>query len=193
MFGEAVGDPVHWVCLGHQSLDGGSLIYVETFSRSRTDALIARSSEAPLQHVASYAAVTLANLTLPEHSLPRPDGFYRALASTTMECSGHYADWPTARWQVDRRTVIAHAWRFAGGWAAVSDAAEAVYLAAVGVGNHPDGLSLAVLEDGDAYHFDLDEPMHSSVMIASHTARIDGDTPPPRRGDWHADQLRLMS
>ena len=72
------------------------------------------------------------------------------------------------------------------------DAVEDVYLAAVGVGIDPDGLSLGVLDNGDAYHFELDQPMHPPVMVASHAARADGDRPPPRREDWHPDQLQLM-
>jgi hypothetical protein len=66
-------------------------------------------------------------------------------------------------------------------------------LSAVGIGTEPDDLALDELENGDAYHFDLDQPMHAPVMVASHAARADGDAPPPRRRDWHADQLRLMS
>jgi hypothetical protein len=192
-FGEAIGNPVHWVCLGHQSPDGGSLIYVESFSRPRTDALVARSFQKPLQHVASYAAALLANVTLPVETLPRPDGLYRALTDLTEERSSKYADWPPVRWHVDGTAVTARMWQFAGGWMAVSDAVEAVYLAAVAMGTKPDGLALAELENGDAYHFDPDRPMHAPVMVASRAARADGDAPPPRRRDWHADQLRLMS
>lgn len=192
-FGDAIGNPVHWVSLGHQSLDGALLIYVETLSRPHTDALVARSSQRPLQHVASYAAALLANVTLPVDTLPRPDGIYPALTGMTEELSDKYADWPPVRWHVDGTAVTAWMWRFAGGWMAVSDGAEAVYLAAVGIGTEPDGLALAELENGDAYHFDLDQPMHAPVMVASHAARADGDAPPPRRRDWHADQLRLMS
>jgi hypothetical protein len=191
-FGEAVGDPVHWVSLGHQSLDGESLIYVETFSRQRIDARRARSVEAALPQVASYATALLANVTLPVQSLPRPDGFLRALIDQTQESSSQSEDWPPVRWHIDGGVVTARVWNFAGGWAAVSDALEAVYLAAVGVSNDPEGLSLAVLENGDAYHFDLGQPLHSSVMVASHTARIDGCPPPPQPRAWHADQLRLM-
>jgi hypothetical protein len=143
-FGDAIGNPVLWVSLGHQSLDGGSLIYVETFSRPRTDALVVRSCEKPLQHVASYAAALLANVTLPVDTLPRPDGLCRALIGLTEERSGKYADWPLVRWHVDGTAVTARMWQFAGGWMAVSDGVEAVYLAAVGMGNEPDGRALAM-------------------------------------------------
>ena len=191
-FGEAIDDPVHWVSLGHQSPDGESLIYVETFSRPRTDALTAPSFQTPLQHVAFYGAAVLINATLPVESLPRPDGLFRAMLDHADARINEYVQWPQVRWQVDGVAVTAHVWWFAGGWVAVSDAVEDVYLTAVGVGSDPDGLSLAVLEHGDAYHFELDQPMHTPVMVASHAARADGDPPPPRRQDWHADQLRLM-
>jgi hypothetical protein len=116
--------PVHWVSLGNQSLDGASLIYVETFSRPRTDALVARSSQRPLQHVASYAAALPANVTLPVDTLPRPDGIYPALIGMTEEFSDKYADWPPVRWHVDGTAVTAWMWRFAGGWMAASDGAR---------------------------------------------------------------------
>lgn len=193
LFGDAIGDPVHWVSLGHQSPDGESLIYVETFFRPRTDALAAPSLQTPLQHVAFYAAALLINATLPVESLlPAPDGLIRAMLDHADERSSQFSQWPPVRWQVDGIAVTARTWRFAGGWVAVSDAVEDVYLAAVGVGSDPDGLSLAVLEHGNAYHFELDQPMHTPVMVASHAARTDGDPPPPRCRDWHADQLRLM-
>jgi hypothetical protein len=192
IFGDAIGDPVHWVSLGHQSLDGESLIFVETFSRPRTNALTAPGGQPPLQHVAFCAGVVLINVTLPVQSLPRPDGLLRALADHGNERSGQYAQWPLIRWQMDGTEVTARVWRFAGGWVAVSDAIGDVYLAAVGVGADPDGLSLAVLQDGSAYHFGLDQPLHTHVMSASRAARAGGGSPEPRRQDWHADQLRLL-
>jgi hypothetical protein len=192
LFGDAVGDPVRWVSLGHRSPDGESLVYVETFSRSYTDASAATSGEAPLQDVAFDAAVLLINATLPVDSLPRPAGLIKAIVDHANERSSQYTRWPQVRWQVDGVAVVARVWWFAGGWAAVSDVVEDAYLAAVGVGINPDGLSLAMLENGDAYHFGLDQPMHPPVMIASHAARTDGDPPPPWRAEWHPDQLQLM-
>jgi hypothetical protein len=192
LFGGAIGDPVQWVSLGHQSLDGESLIYVETFPGPRTDALAVPSLQPSLQHVAFDAAALLINLTLPVISLPRPDGIIKALVDHAHEGSGQYERWAQVRWQVDGAAVNARVWWFAGGWAAVSDAVEGVYLAAVGVGANPEGLSLAVLENGDAYHFELGQPMHTPVLVASHAARTDGDPPPRQPQDWHPDQLRLM-
>lgn len=192
MFGEAIGDPVHWVMLFHLSLGGESAVVVETFSRPRTDALVSASGVTPLQHVAHYAANTLINVTLPERSEPWPDGFLRALGNHAYEHSRQWPQWPLARWLVDGAVVAARVWRFAGGWVAVSDAVEGVYLAAVGAGTDPDGLSLAVLQDGSAYHFDLQQPLHVPVISASRE-RAGGDALELHlRQDLHADQLRLL-
>jgi hypothetical protein len=89
--------------------------------------------------------------------------------------------------------VAARGQRFAGGWAAVCDAADDVYLSAVGVGGGPEGLSLALLRDVRAYHFDLAQPLHPRVMTASsQAAGVQFESPGWRRQDRHADQLRLM-
>ena len=192
-FGEAIGDPVHWVSLGHQGLDGTSLVFVEPFSRLRTDAWEGASGQPPLQHVAFHAAASLINLTLPARSVSRPDGYGRALVGHADERSGHCEQWPLVRWRLDGATVGAHVWRFAGGWEAVSDAVEGVYLAVVGVGTDPDGLSLALLQDASAYHFDLVEQLHPRVMSASaRAAGVQLEGAPWQRRDWHADQLRLL-
>jgi hypothetical protein len=192
MFGERIGDPVHWVMLFHQSFSGDSVIAVETFSRLRTDALVSGSGDTPLQHVAHYAANTLINVTLPGRSEPWPDGFLAALSRHAYEHSRQCAGWPLARWQVDGAAVTARVWRFAGGWVVLSDAIEGVYLAAVGVGIDSDRLSLAVLQDGGAYHFDLHQPLHVHVMSASRE-RAGGDALELRCGQgMHADHLRLL-
>lgn len=115
-FGDAIGDPVRWVSLGHQSLNGESLTFVETFSRLRADALAARFLQPPLQQVAFYAAVVLINVTLPAKPLPWPDGFQRALVGHADERSGQYAQWPLVSWRVNGAAVTARAWWFAGGW-----------------------------------------------------------------------------
>jgi hypothetical protein len=190
-FGDAIGDPPHWVSLGHLGPDGGSLILVETHSRARTDAMVAPSGRAPLAYVAQCAAITLVNLTLPPLSVPRPEGMLRALVDHAEERGG-YPAWPRARWRVDGAAVTARAWRFAGGWAAVSEAVD-VYLAVAGLGTDPDGLSLGLIADGGAYHFRLDQPLHPDVMAASRAARPGGgEFPWPQPGQWHDDQLRLL-
>jgi hypothetical protein len=192
-FGDQVGDPPRWVRLSHQSVDGESLIMVESYSRPVTDDLAARRDEPPLADVASRAATTLINVTLPVQLVLRPDGYLRASGAHVMEFAGQLGQWPVIGWRVDGAAVTARAGWFAGGWAAVSDAVAGVYLSAVGMGVGPDGLSLARLQDGAAYHFDLRQPLRPGVLSASaRAADVQFEVPPWQRQDWHADQLRLM-
>jgi hypothetical protein len=192
-FGDQVGDPPRWVRLGHQSGDGASLVLVETYSRPATDDLSARQGEPQLADAACRAAHILIDVTLPVLSVPRPDGFLRVVVDHAMEIAGQYPQWPAVRWRVDGAPVSACVTWFAGGWAAVSDAVAEVYLSAVGIGVGPDGLSLARLQDGVAYHFDLDQPLRPGVLSASsRAADLRFEVPPWQRRDWHADQLQLM-
>lgn len=193
LFGDAIGDLVRWVSLGHLGPDGPSGVLVETHSRARTDAAAASYGELPLEYVAQRAATTLVNLTLPALSVPRPDGMLRALVNHAQERGSECARWSPARLQVDGATVAARAWPFAGGWAAVSDAVDGVYLAVAGAGADPDGLPLALVADGGGYHFRLDEPLHPDVVTASRAARPGGEELPwPQPGQWHDDQLRVL-
>lgn len=192
-FGDQVGDPPRWVRLSHQSVDGDSLIMVESYSRPVTDDLAARRGEPPLADVAFRAALILLDATLPVQSVLRPDGFLRALQEHLPKFAGQYPQWPAVGWRVDGAAVTARVSWFAGGWAAVSDGVAEVYLSAVGVGIGPDGLSLARLQDGAAYHFDLKQPLRPGVLSASsRAAAVELEAPPWQRQDWHADHLRLM-
>lgn len=67
-----------------------------------------------------------------------------------------------------------------------------MYLAAVGLGTGPEGLSLAVLQVGSAYHFNLDQPLQSRML--SESLERDGgyDSRYLRRQEFHADQLQLL-
>lgn len=192
-FGDQVGDPPRWVRLSHQSVDGDSLIMVESSSRPVTDDLAGRRGELPLADVALRAAHILLDVTLPVQSVPRPDRFLQALHKHLPEFAGQYARCPAVAWRVDGAAVTARVSWFAGGWAAVSDAVAGVYLSAVGIGAGPDGLSLARLHDGAAYHFDLKQPLRPGVLSASRRAAgVQLEAPPRQRQDWHADQLWLM-
>jgi hypothetical protein len=106
-FGDQIGDPPRWVRLSHQSVDGDSLIMVESYSRPVTDDLAARRGEPPLADVASRAASILINVTLPVQSVLRPDGFLRALHKHLPEFAGQYARWPAVGWRVDGAAVTA--------------------------------------------------------------------------------------
>jgi hypothetical protein len=190
-FGDRIGDEVRSVGLAHQSTQTGALIMVDSYSRPLTDAQAARAGQSPLQLVAFAASVVLVNLTLPAQSVPRPPGILRALVNNADARSRQYAQWSVVRWRVDGWPVAARGWRFAGGWAAFSDSVDGVYLAAAGsAGTDPDGLAFGLLHDGLAYGFDLDQPLHPSVIAASSAAGGERIPPPPRH--WHADQVRLL-
>jgi hypothetical protein len=178
--------------LAHQNLDTGALIMVETWSRPLTDSAAARTGEPPLQSVAFSASVVLVNLTLPAQSVARPPGILRALVNNAYARSGEYEQWSPASWEVDGSEVTARVWRFADGWAACTDGADGVYLAAAGSGTGPVGLVLTAFKDGHPYHVDLDAPLHPGVVAASSAARAGGERLFPPREDWHADQVRLM-
>jgi hypothetical protein len=202
LFGDEIGDPLRWVSLGHRSRDGDALVVVKTYARRAagaprsyqipTDAQAAELGRSPLEWVAFSAAVELINLTLPVRSLPRPPGFNRALADRAGQAGQEYGRWPAVRWSVDGQAVTAHRWRFAGGWAAFTDAVEGVYLYATGLGTDPDGLSLSVLQDGGGYHFALDQPLWPEALSAARAAAGVDELAELRAVDWHPDQLRLM-
>ena len=158
-FGDEIGDPPRWVGLAHQAEDGQSQIMVHTYSRPPTNAKAARWGQPPLQEVAFDAAHMLINVTLPAQSVARPDGYIPLLVEHATKVADQYAQWPTVSWQVDAAVVAARVCRFACGWAAITDAADEVYLAVVGVGAEPEGLSLTQFQDGSAYHFDLAGPL----------------------------------
>jgi hypothetical protein len=119
-------------------------------------------------------------------------GLLHALVNDADANSREYAQWSPVSWRLDGSQAPARSRRFAGGWAACSDSADGVYLAAAGLGIDPDGLALTALSDGRAYSFDLDRPLHPGIIAASSAARAGGERLPPLRPDWHADQLRLM-
>jgi hypothetical protein len=90
-FGDQAGDTPRRVRLAHQSVDGASLIMVESYSRPGTDDMAARQTEPPLADVVYCAASILINVTLPVQSVPRPDGFLRTLGAHVTAFAGQYA------------------------------------------------------------------------------------------------------
>lgn len=191
-FGYELGDLLRWVSLAHESADGDSLITVSTYARRTVDARAAQWERTPLQNVAFDAAHILINVTLPAQSVPRPDGFLPLLTERATKVAADHAQWPVIQWQVDSAAVAARVWRFADGWAAITDAVDDVYLSAVGVGAGPEDLALAQLQDASAYHFNLAQPLHPSVLSASRQAagaQFEGQQ--WQRQDWHEDHVRL--
>ncbi len=161
-----------------------------------TDAQAAERGWPALKDVATQSTVTLISLTLQVLSLTRPPGFLRALVEHADAAASAYRDWPQVSWRVDGQLVQVHVWRFAGGWAAFTDAAAGVYLSVAGIGpdTGPEDLGFAALRDGRAYHFDLDGPLSLAMAEAAAEA---GDVPPGadqpwQHQEWHPDQLQLI-
>jgi hypothetical protein len=192
-YGDALGDDVRWIGLAQGDPGADELIMVETFSRSLTNSLHVRGGEPPLKSVSFAAAVTLVNLTLPDPSVDRPEGLFKAVVDHADTRSRQHADWTPVTWLVDGAPVTALAWEFAGGWAAFSDALPDVYLAISGSTGSPDGIAIDLLKDSRAYHFDLDQPLHPRVIETSAAAALaDCGRSWPGRADLHPDQLRLL-
>lgn len=193
LFGDEIGDPPRWVSLGHEMVNGQSLIMVNTYSGRATDAQAGRLGRPPLEDVAFDAAHTLINVTLPVQSVPRPNGFLPLLTERALHAASQSAQWGAVQWRVDDATVAARVWRFAGGWAAISDAVDDVYLSAVGAGTRPEGLSLTRLRDGGAYHFDLAQPLAPGLLSASRQAAgVEFEGSQWESQGWHADHVRLL-
>lgn len=190
LFGERIGDPVAKVCLAHQWPDNRSAVFVSTLSRARFDTRADRHGLDRLADAAMEPAVVLVNLTLPESSVPRPDGLVRALVEHAESRTAGHSAWPVTSWHLDGITAPARVWRFAGGWAAFSDALPEIYLTAAGVANDPDGLEFAQLHDGNAYHFDLTGRLSTRVLTESRAASGAPDL--VASVEWHADQLALL-
>jgi hypothetical protein len=193
LFGDQIGDPPRWVALGHETADGQSLIMVNTYSGRPTDARAARLGQPPVEDVAFDAAHSLIDVTLPVQSVPRPNGFLPLLTEHAQHAASQSAQWAAVQWRVDAATVPARVWLFAGGWAAISDAVDDVYLSAVGTGTQPEGLSLTRLRDGSAYHFDLAQPLAPGLRSASRQAAgVEFEGSRWESQGWHADHVRLM-
>jgi hypothetical protein len=195
-YGDALGDPVRYVGLARLSADASQLTIVETHSREMTDAAQEDDDEPGVQAVAFAAAFTLLNLTLPDSSVPRPEGFHWALVDLAVERGQDYPDWTPVTWQVDGRPVTARAWEFAGGWAAFCDGLDDVYLAVASSGgrSEPDGLALTRLRQSDtgAYHVDLSQPLPPGIRQQSRDAARTDELEWREPADWHPDQLHLL-
>lgn len=190
-FGGKIGDPVAWALLAHQAPESRSAVFVYTLDRAPLDAHADRHGLDRLAEAANVPAIGLVNLTLPELSVPRPDGMLKVLVAHANDRSSHYAEWPEISWRVDGVTVAARVWRFADGWAAFSDALPDVYLTAAGIANEPDGLQFARLPNGDAYGFDLADRL--SIGVLNESRAVGGVHELVDNAVWHRDQLRLLA
>jgi hypothetical protein len=194
-FFEALPSQPAWaVWLGHRTPDGldepGGL-RVGTFARQRYEATMCPRGQDPLAAVALGATLGLVNLTLPDVSVPRPDGLISALVDKAEEMAKAHADWPRVHWDVDGMPAPAAVWEFAGAWAGFTAALPDAYVAVVGIGVPADGLRLVPVRDEADYRMDLRAPLDLAELGRQKGQRPDSWLPPPRRDGFHADQLAV--
>ncbi len=186
------GRPPWALWLGHREPDSDSGVRVGTLPRQRYEAVMCPNGKDPLVEVAFSGAFGVINLTLPTSTVPRPEGFIPALVEHAEQQARSYADWPIAWWEIEGAQVRARVWHFAGGWAAFSTALDDAYLVAVGVGTDPANLSFVPIEDTAVYDADLTAPLDFAELGRKKSVRPEAWLPPPRRDDFHPDQLAFL-
>jgi hypothetical protein len=83
----------------------------------------------------AWPARSVARAPQPQYRCPWPAGLPALAQAKRQAARAAMAGLlPVVRWQVDAAAVEARVCRFAGGRAAITDAADEVYLAVVGVG-----------------------------------------------------------
>lgn len=178
--------------LGHRDQEGDSGVRVGTLPRKRYEETMCPGRGDPLAVVALSGALGLVNLTLPDSSVPRPDGLIEALVEHAEGQAKRHRQWPAVWWDIDGAWVRARVWHFAGAWTGFTEALPDVYLVVIGVGVESRGLSLARVTELTGYGTDLRAPL-SLVELGRHkSTRPRAWIPPPTREAFHRDQLALL-
>lgn len=192
-FFEGTPDAPPWVLwLGHRERYGDRGVRVGTFPRNRYVAAKCPCGGDPLAEVAFSGALGLVNLTLPDSSVPRPDGLILALVEHAEQQAERYDDWPALPWRVDGEPVRARVWQFAGAWAGFTDMVDDVYVVAVGIGVDPSVRLARITETASAYGTDLTAPLSLVELGRWKSVRPEAWLPPPDRDAFHPDQLALL-
>ncbi|WP_167166052.1 hypothetical protein [Saccharomonospora amisosensis] len=191
-FFEGAPDTPPWALwLGHRDEEGESGVRVGTLPRKRYEQTMCPGGGDPVAEVAHSGALGLVNLTLPDTSVPRPDGLIVALVEHAERQAKRYREWPLVWWDIDGAWVRARVWHFAGAWTGFTEALADTYVVAIGVGVESRGLSLARVTDLTAYGTDLRAPL-SLIELGRHkSTQPKAWIPPPTRGAFHPDQLAL--
>ncbi|PXY32647.1 hypothetical protein [Prauserella muralis] len=178
--------------LGHRERDSEHGVRVGSLPRRRYADAMCPGGGDPLAEVAFSGAFGLVNLTLPDSSVPRPDGLIPALVEHAERQAKLHRDWARVGWDVDGTRVGARVWRFAGAWAGFTDALEETYVVAVGIGVEPEGLRLDRVTGTAAYGIDFGAPLSLVELGRYKSTRPDTWLPPPQRDAFHPDQLARM-
>lgn len=177
--------------LGHRLSRSDRGVRVGTFRRQRYIDAMCRNGRDPLAEVAFSGAFGLVNLTLPDTSVPRPDGLIGALVEHAEKQSKRYMKWSTAWWDVAGNMARARVLHFAGAWAGFTEAVQDAYVVAIGIGIGADDLRLVPVEGGP-YGTDFRRRLDFAELGRLRSVRPDAWLPPPRRDGFHPDQLALV-
>lgn len=186
------GTPSWALWLGHREYDSDNGVRVGSLPKRRYEETMCPNGGDPLAKVAFSAAFGLVNLTLPDGSVPRPDGLIESLVEHAEKQANRYEHWPTTFWQVDGKPVPARMWRFAGAWAGFTEALSETYVVVIGLGVEPDDLRLMRITKPDSYGANFAAALNLVELGRQKSSRPEAWLPPPRRGEFHADQLALM-
>lgn len=178
--------------LGQRLADTERGLRVGSMPRLRYERAMCPGGGDPLAEVAFGAAFGLVNLTLPDSSVPRPHGLIESLLAHAEQHARRYEKWEHVTWWVDGMSVRARIWEFAGGWTGFTGDLDDSYVAVIGIGVAPDGLSLARVTDPKSYGVDFSAPI-SLLDLGRHRAtRPEAWLPPPRRDAFHPEQTALL-
>ncbi|GAA1199916.1 hypothetical protein GCM10009675_14850 [Prauserella alba] len=178
--------------LGQRLSDTERGLRIGSMPRLRYERAMCPGGGDPLAEVAFGAAFGLVNLTLPDSSVPRPDGLIESLLSHAEQHARRYEKWKRVTWRVDGMSVRARIWEFAGGWTGFTGDLDDSYVAAIGIGVAADGLSLARVSDPKAYGVDFSAPISLADLGRHRATRPEAWLPPPRRDAFQPEQLALL-
>lgn len=178
--------------LGQRLADTERGLRIGSMPRSRYERAMCPGGGDPLAEVAFGAAFGLVNLTLPDSSVPRPDGLIESLLAHAEQHARRYEKWKRVTWRVDGMSVRARIWEFAGGWTGFTGDLDDSYVAVIGIGVAAEGLSLARVTDPKAYGVDFSAPISLADLGKHRATRPEAWLPPPRRDAFHPEQLALL-
>ncbi|WP_308292213.1 hypothetical protein [Prauserella halophila] len=187
-----VGQAPWALWLGQRLADTECGLRIGSLPRLRYERAMCPGGGDPHAEVAFSAAFGLVNLTLPDSSVPRPDGLIESLLAHAEQHARRYEKWKRVTWRVDGMSVRARIWEFAGGWTGFTGDLDDSYVAVIGIGVAPEELSLARVTDPTSYGVDFSVPISFADLGRHRATRPEAWLPPPRRDAFDAEQLALL-
>ncbi|MBO0839406.1 MAG: hypothetical protein J2O49_01075 [Sciscionella sp.] len=178
--------------LGHVTRDGNSGILIGTLPRQYFDSWYRPTSVAVDSSTAAIVSGVddMLNLLFPAPSVPRYPGISSAMRDFVYDKVRQHGQWPRVTWQIDKNTVSAKLFEFAGVWVATTEALPDAHIIAVGVGIEYDHLELESVIDDSLYGVDLST--ESTFVDLRRNRRPEMVMPHPNHHRWHPDQLALI-